>query len=62
MGGSGGTRFGPPDCATSPLAVPGSYGVTRYHYSVLRTIQDGFGLRPYLGRADEVMSIDDIWA
>src|SRR5205823_55882 len=25
----------------SPLAVPGSYGVTRYHYSVLRTLQDG---------------------
>jgi len=45
----------------SPLAVPGSYGHTYYHYSLLRTIEDGFGLRPYLGNANAVTPIASIW-
>lgn len=35
----------------SPLVRPGEYADMTYSYSVLRTIQDGFGLRPYLGAA-----------
>ena len=35
----------------SPLAVPGDYGAKTYSYSVLRTLQDGLGLSPYLGAA-----------
>ena len=30
----------------SPLVQPGEYEATTYSYSVLRTIQDGFGLSP----------------
>jgi len=41
----------------SPLAVPGSYGQQYYHYSVLRTLEDGFGLPGYLGSADDVAPI-----
>jgi hypothetical protein len=32
----------------SPTAVPGSYGQKYYHYSVLRTLEDGFRLGTYL--------------
>jgi hypothetical protein len=45
----------------SPLAVPGSYDQKYYHYSMLRTIEDGFGLRTYLGNANEVTPINTIW-
>ena len=45
----------------SPLAAAGSYGQTYYHYSLLRTIEDGFGLRPYLGNANAVTPIASIW-
>jgi phosphoesterase family protein len=45
----------------SPLASPGSYGQTYYHYSLLRTLQDGFGLSPYLGNANAVTPIASIW-
>jgi hypothetical protein len=32
-------------CAViSPLAVPGTYDEKSYHYSVLRTLEDGFGI------------------
>jgi len=41
----------------SPLAVPGSYGQPYYHYSVLRTLEDGFGLPSYLGNANDVTPI-----
>lgn len=45
-------------CAViSPLAVPGSYGQQYYHYSVLRTLEDGFGLPSYLGSANDVTPI-----
>jgi hypothetical protein len=45
----------------SPLAVPGSYPQTYFHYSVLRTIEDGFGLSGYLGAANSVTPVTGIW-
>jgi phosphatidylinositol-3-phosphatase len=45
----------------SPLAVPGSYDQKYYHYSVLRTLEDGFGITTYLGAANEVSAIKGIW-
>ncbi len=45
----------------SPLAVPGSYDQKYYHYSVLRTLEDGFGIGSYLGDANEVTPISAIW-
>jgi hypothetical protein len=45
----------------SPLAVPGSYGHTYYHYSVLRTVEDGFRLGGYLGNANAVSPVAGIW-
>src|SRR5215470_7411930 len=44
-----------------PQVVPGSYDQKYYHYSVLRTIEDGFGITTYLGAANEVTPINDIW-
>jgi hypothetical protein len=44
----------------SPLATPGSYGQTYYHYSLLRTIEDGLGLGQYLGNANAVPPIASI--
>lgn len=49
-------------CAiVSPLAVPGSYGGQYFHYSLLRTIEDGFGLAGYLGNANDVAPINTVW-
>ena len=45
----------------SPMAVPGSYDQKYYHYSVLRTLEDGFSLRPYLGHANAVAPVNSIW-
>ena len=45
----------------SPLAVPGSYAQQYYHYSLLRTIEDGFGLAGYLGAANSVTPIAGLW-
>jgi hypothetical protein len=45
----------------SPLALPGSYGQKYYHYSLLRTLEDGFRLRGYLGNASAVTPITGIW-
>ena len=45
----------------SPLATAGTYGQTYYHYSLLRTLEDGFGLAPYLGNANAVTPINSIW-
>lgn len=45
----------------SPMAVPGSYGQKYYHYSLLRTLEDGFGLGTYLGDANAVKPVNDIW-
>ena len=45
----------------SPLVQPGEYAATTYSYSVLRTIQDGFGLRPYLGSAANISPLPVVW-
>ncbi len=45
----------------SPMAVPGSYDQKYYHYSLLRTFEDGFGLGTYLGDANAVTPVNDIW-
>ena len=45
-----------------PLVAPGSYNDTTYHYSVLRTLEDGFGISSYLGHAAEVDPITTIWS
>ncbi|HEX2321446.1 MAG TPA: alkaline phosphatase family protein [Streptosporangiaceae bacterium] len=45
----------------SPMAVPGSYDQKYYHYSVLRTVEDGFRLSSYLGDANAVTPLNDIW-
>lgn len=49
-------------CAiVSPLVVPGSYGDIYYHYSLLRTIEDGLGLPGHVGYANDVSAINSIW-
>ena len=56
--GSGGHTV----CALiSPLVQPGEYAEKTYSYSVLRTIQDGFGLAPYLGSAANVGPLPVAW-
>ena len=45
----------------SPLVRPGDYADTTYSYSVLRTIQAGFGLGPYLGSAAQVAALPVVW-
>jgi phosphatidylinositol-3-phosphatase len=44
-----------------PGVRPGVYPRTTYSYSVLRTLQDGFGVGPYLGHATDVRAIDQVW-
>src|SRR5205085_9097414 len=48
----------------SPLAAAGSYDARFFHYSLLRTLEDGFGLSPYLGDANDasVPAINDVWS
>jgi hypothetical protein len=45
----------------SPLVAPGEYDGAYYHYSVLRTIEDGFGIDEYVGDANKVSAISNIW-
>jgi phosphatidylinositol-3-phosphatase len=45
----------------SPLVQPGEYTAKTYSYSVLRTIQDGFGVGPYLGAAAQVGPLPAVW-
>jgi hypothetical protein len=45
----------------SPLATPGAYAQKYFHYSLLRTLEDGFGLGGYLGNAGAVTPIASIW-
>ncbi len=45
----------------SPLAAPGSYDQKYYHYSLLRTLEDAFGLDGYLGSAKAVTPFGGIW-
>jgi Phosphoesterase family len=50
-----------PCALVSPLVRSGDYARTTYSYSVLRTIQDGFGLGPYLGSAAQVGALPVTW-
>jgi phosphoesterase family protein len=50
-----------PGALLSPLVVPGLYDETVLHYSVLRTIEDGFGITDYLGSANDVTPITTVW-
>jgi phosphatidylinositol-3-phosphatase len=50
-----------PALLISPLVQPGEYPQTTYSYSVLRTIQDGFRLGPYLGSAAQVGQLPVVW-
>ena len=53
---------GPVVCALlSPLVRSGEYARTYYHYSLLRTLEDGFGLNHYVGHADDVTPIVGMW-
>ena len=45
----------------SPLAKPGIYGGSFNHYSMLRTLEDGFGITNYLGGAASASPINTIW-
>jgi hypothetical protein len=47
----------------SPLAVPGVYGgsFAFNHYSLLRTLEDGFGISTHLGGAASASPITSIW-
>ena len=50
------------DCAIlSGLEFPGDSAGAFYHESLLRTIEDGFGLSGYVGSANDVMPINGIW-
>jgi len=41
---------------------PGSYGQRRFsHYSLLRTLEDGFGISRHLGKAAKAKPINQIW-
>jgi hypothetical protein len=50
-----------PCALLSPLLQPGDYASKTYSYSVLRTIQDGLGLTPYLGDAAHVGPLPVVW-
>ncbi len=45
----------------SPLAVPGEYSALTFSYSVLRTLEDGFGLPAFLGSANAVAPLPLAW-
>jgi hypothetical protein len=45
----------------SGLANPGDASGIFYHYSLLRTLEDGFGLDGYVGNANDVAPINGIW-
>ena len=53
---------GPVVCAIlGPTVQPGQYPGSFYHYSLLRTLEDGFGLSGYVGFANDVTPINGIW-
>ena len=56
--GSGGHS---PCALISPLVQAGEYSDTTYAYSVLRTIQDGFRLGPYLGSVAQLAPLPVVW-
>jgi hypothetical protein len=44
-----------------PQVAPGSYGGVFAHYSLLRTLEDGYRLSGYAGYANDVAPINAIW-
>jgi phosphoesterase family protein len=44
-----------------PLVDPGTYDGAYNHYSLLRTLEDGFGVSGYVGHANDVTAINKIW-
>lgn len=44
-----------------PSTKPGEYDDTFFHYSLLRTLEDGFGLSSYAGYANDVTPINTVW-
>jgi acid phosphatase len=49
-----------PPCSPASSVKTGTYPEPTTHYSVLRTIEDMYGLA-YLGAADTATSIADAW-
>lgn len=45
----------------SPLARSGEYSTKAYAYSLLRTIEDGLALQGYVGNANAVNPINEVW-
>jgi len=41
--------------------TPGTYAGRFSHYSLLRTIEDGFGVTKHLGHARKAAAIGGIW-
>jgi phosphatidylinositol-3-phosphatase len=48
--------------ALGPLVQPGVYGDTFDHFSLLRTLEDGYGITTYLANAAAAKPINNIWA
>ncbi len=46
----------------SPLVAPGRYAGSFNHYSLLRTMEDGFAVSGYVGYANDVRPINTIWS
>ena len=47
--------------ALGPQVRPGIYGGAFSHYSLLRTLEDGFGVRQHLRNAAHTQPINKIW-
>jgi hypothetical protein len=45
----------------SPLVTAGSYSAQTFAYSLLRTLQNGFAVSPYLGAAADVSALPVVW-
>jgi hypothetical protein len=45
----------------SPIVRRGDYATRAYHYSILRTIEDGMALTGHLGDANAVAPVNEIW-
>jgi hypothetical protein len=53
---------GPVACVIlGPQVKPGWYGGDYFHYSLLRTLEDGFGINHYVGHAADVTPIAHVW-
>jgi hypothetical protein len=44
------------------LVNTGTYATYANHYSLLRTLEEGFGLAGFVGAADNVDPITSIWS